>query len=119
MDAQHEDGWERESGSSRRRWWVIAAVVVLVAVWYSGTFDRALVNVGLNSRPCGTNGFGATFCGDDRERYERDVAQPARDAQDDLRHELMREEALRRQQQRWDEEDAAYCAEFPDDPTCY
>jgi len=44
---------------------------LLVAAWQSGMFDKALHNVGLNAKDCATNAFGATFCGDDLDAYER------------------------------------------------
>ena len=44
---------------------------ILVGAWQQGTFDKALHHVGLNARDCATNAFGATFCGDDLEAYER------------------------------------------------
>ncbi len=47
---------------------VIAAIVVAL-LYFGGTFDRALVNVGLNAKPCYQNGFGAVFCGADYDDY--------------------------------------------------
>ena len=48
---------------------IVAAVLVLIAAWRAGSFDHALVNVGLNAKPCARNGFGATFCGTELEEY--------------------------------------------------
>ena len=51
-----------------------AIVVVFVVYLYTqGTFDNFLWRVGLNYQECATNGFGATFCGDQLERYNRIV----------------------------------------------
>lgn len=73
------------AGSSSRRGWVIAVVIILAIVgWRAGTFDKALVNVGLNAKPCATNGFGATFCGDDLDAYRDQVVEPLQRAQDEL-----------------------------------
>lgn len=43
--------------------------ILLVVSWAGGTFDKALVNVGLNAKPCIRNVFGATFCGDEAKQY--------------------------------------------------
>lgn len=53
------------------RWRVaIAAVVVLLVFgWRAGTFDDALVHVGLNAKPCLRNAYGATFCGSSAKSY--------------------------------------------------
>jgi hypothetical protein len=53
------------------RWRVaIAAVVILLVFgWRAGTFDDALVHVGLNAKPCLRNAFGATFCGSSAKSY--------------------------------------------------
>lgn len=51
---------------------IVGAILVamfLAYPWYRGSFDYALVNVGLNAHPCYRNGFGATFCGADAKRY--------------------------------------------------
>lgn len=49
---------------------VIVGVLVLLAILYfSGSLDRTLAPVGLNFEDCFTNGFGATFCGDELEQY--------------------------------------------------
>jgi hypothetical protein len=43
---------------------------VLVFVgWRAGTFDSALVHVGLNAKPCVKNAYGATFCGSSATNY--------------------------------------------------
>lgn len=44
-------------------------IVLLIVLWRMGTFDQALVNVGLNAKPCVKNGFGATFCGSSARSY--------------------------------------------------
>jgi hypothetical protein len=44
-------------------------IVGLIVLWRLGTFDQALVNVGLNAKPCIRNGFGATFCGSAAKEY--------------------------------------------------
>jgi hypothetical protein len=62
--------------------WLIAAAMFLVLVWNTGTFDRALVDVGLNRNECATTGLGATFCGDDLKRYERQVLEPMEEQQE-------------------------------------
>ncbi len=58
-------------------------VLLLIVLWWHGTFDRLLVNVGLNAQPCGRNAFGATFCGKElaeyRARQERVEAEWAGD----------------------------------------
>lgn len=63
----------RPADSIRRRpaLIVVALVVLLglVALWSVGTFDHALVNIGLNAQRCARNGFGATFCGKELDEY--------------------------------------------------
>jgi hypothetical protein len=60
---------------SKRRWGRTAtvaagvAIAILVLLWRAGTFDHALVNVGLNAKECARNGFGATFCGKELTEY--------------------------------------------------
>jgi hypothetical protein len=88
----------------RRRWAGIAVAVTVVFGWLylNGTFDRALYSVGLNWNQCASNAFGATFCGDDLDRYRREVAEPAREARDELEHlgsEAAREERLLEQEE--------------------
>jgi hypothetical protein len=53
------------------RWRVAIAAVVLLLVlgWRAGTFDDALVHVGLNAKPCLRNAYGATFCGSSAKSY--------------------------------------------------
>lgn len=43
---------------------IIAGAVLLVSVWYHGTFDLVLVNVGMNAQPCIQLYYGQTLCGD-------------------------------------------------------
>lgn len=58
---------------------VIVGLGVAVAILYfTGSLDKMLAPVGLNFRDCATNGFGATFCGDDLEEYQREVVDPIR-----------------------------------------
>jgi hypothetical protein len=54
-------------------------IALLIALWSRGTFDHTLVNVGLNAKECARNGFGATFCGDELDRYRRQVIDPLND----------------------------------------
>jgi hypothetical protein len=48
---------------------VVIALAVVFTAWRGGTFDRALVNVGLNAKECARNDFGATFCGRELTEY--------------------------------------------------
>src|ERR1700722_17206571 len=60
----------------QRRTWrllLVVAVLVLFAMWRAGTFDHALVNVGLNAKSCARNGFGATFWGSELEEYRAHI----------------------------------------------
>jgi len=50
---------------------IVAIFCVLLFAWTRGTFDNFLWRVHLNYTTCGTNGFGATFCGKDLERYQQ------------------------------------------------
>ena len=53
---------------------VIALAIVIACFAYTqGTFDNFLWRVGLNYTECGTNGFGATFCGDALEEYQQRI----------------------------------------------
>src|SRR4029077_12730595 len=54
---------------------IVAAFCFLVFVWTQNTFDNFLWHIGLNHSQCATNGFGATFCGDDLARYEQMTGQ--------------------------------------------
>lgn len=56
----------------RRRTQLLIALglLVLFGVWHAGTFDHALVNIGLNAQKCARNGFGATFCGKELDEYQ-------------------------------------------------
>lgn len=62
----------------------IAVVIALLFAYVGGTFDRALAPLGLNWGECATNGFGATFCGDDLDDYRQQVAEPAQEAQGEI-----------------------------------
>ena len=75
-DLSVEQQRARASRANRRLLiWVatIGVTLVLLTAWSKGTFDRALYNVGLNAKPCATNGFGATFCGDQLIEYQKRV----------------------------------------------
>lgn len=48
---------------------LVAAVLLLA--WTADVFDNFLWRVGLNHSTCIQNGFGATFCGDAAERYQK------------------------------------------------
>ena len=50
---------------------MLAVVLFVLFAWSRGTFDNFLWRVHLNYTTCGTNGFGATFCGKDLERYQQ------------------------------------------------
>jgi hypothetical protein len=59
---------------------ILLALVLVFAGWRAGTFDRVLVNVGLNAKPCERNALGATFCGQELAEYDEHVAQIKRQA---------------------------------------
>lgn len=59
----------------RARYWIALASVLLLALWSTGRMDPVLSNVGLNRNDCVQNGFGAKFCGDAAEQYQRNVAE--------------------------------------------
>ena len=42
---------------------VVGVVILLGWAWSCGTFDRVLVNVGLNAQPCIQLYYGQTLCG--------------------------------------------------------
>jgi len=74
-----EEAARRASRANRRA--VIFVVVMLAVIglgraWSVGTFDNFLWRVGLNATPCATNGFGATFCGDDLKAYNKRINSP-------------------------------------------
>jgi len=54
----------------------VIAIGLVLQVWSTGTFDNFLWRVGLNSKPCATNGFGATFCGDQLDQYNKRIGNP-------------------------------------------
>ena len=58
---------------------IIALAIVLACfAWTQGTFDNFLWKVGLNYNECGTNGFGATFCGDELKEYNLRIEKATR-----------------------------------------
>lgn len=68
---RYRDTAPRARGS---RWpLVLVLVVALGGIWSTGAFDKPLSGVGLNAHECITNGFGATFCGDQAEAYKQRV----------------------------------------------
>jgi len=60
---------------------IVLVLAVLVVAWRAGTFDHALVNVGLNAKPCARNGFGATFCGQELAEAQERQAQSAKESE--------------------------------------
>lgn len=52
---------------------VVIGLVILGLIWSTGAFDKQLASAGLNAHDCVQNGFGATFCGDDADRYKEQV----------------------------------------------
>lgn len=52
---------------------VLVLISLVFTGWTQGTFDHALVNVGLNYNDCARNGFGATFCGDELTEYKQRI----------------------------------------------
>jgi hypothetical protein len=77
LDALRKANELRDRHASVRRKRIIVgllvAVLALMGLWVSGRMDPFLSHVGLNYHDCVQNAFGATFCGDDAERYQRDV----------------------------------------------
>ena len=67
-----------------KRSWLVCLLVIVGILWAAGTFDRALVGAGLNTRECAQNGFGATFCGEELDEYRQNVVEPLQDVQRDL-----------------------------------
>lgn len=47
----------------------VAAIILLGCAWYRGTFDQALVNVGMNAKPCIQLYYGQTLCGDSAKDF--------------------------------------------------
>jgi hypothetical protein len=66
LERQHTD-----ARSTKRTLVIVAIVAVVLFAWTRGTFDNFLWRVHLNYTTCGTNGFGATFCGKDLDRYQQ------------------------------------------------
>jgi hypothetical protein len=59
---------------SSKRVLVALAVVILVWLYFSGSMDRLLVNIGLNYKPCAQNGLRAMMCGDQLTGYCQNLA---------------------------------------------
>jgi hypothetical protein len=53
---------------------IVAVILLILFAWTRGTFDNFLWKVGLNYNECATNGFGATFCGNDLKEYKARIA---------------------------------------------
>lgn len=77
LKALREAMEERDRGAAtvQRRIVVglLLGAIALMLLWFSGRVDPFLSQVGLNKNACITNGFGATFCGDDAAAYEQKV----------------------------------------------
>lgn len=69
-----------ERARTRRLLRAVAAVLLagLVALYLTGSLDRALAPLGLNLRECATTAGGVTLCGEDLEQYRRNVVEPLR-----------------------------------------
>jgi uncharacterized membrane protein YhiD involved in acid resistance len=52
---------------------VALGVAALVGFYVHGSFDRLLSGIGLNFHECARNGFGATFCGNELDRYRERI----------------------------------------------
>ena len=52
---------------------VVAALLLLGFVWFRGTFDTVLVNVGLNAQPCVQLYYGRTLCGENAKEFCRNL----------------------------------------------
>jgi Skp family chaperone for outer membrane proteins len=57
----------------KRRVLIVLAMLAILGGYFSGSFDHALVNVGLNFKECARNGFGATFCGKELDEYRERI----------------------------------------------
>jgi hypothetical protein len=102
-----DDAHERSASSAgflRRRWWQVTIVVwILGALWFAGTFDHLLVNVGLNAKECGRNGLGATLCGHELDEYRARVRVPSEQVRRSEAATLAREVAAREKQREAEE----------------
>jgi hypothetical protein len=67
FDLEHP-GRTREHGKTVL---LITLVLVLGTLYVHGMFDNVLYKVHLNYTTCGTNAFGATFCGDELKQYNK------------------------------------------------
>lgn len=77
-----------------KRFAALCVLGIALAAYLSGSMDKTLEPIGLNLNECATNGFGATFCGDDLDRYEERVIRPTREATDQLQPEPAPESEL-------------------------
>jgi hypothetical protein len=102
-----------ERWHERWRWrlLILLALVFVFAGWRAGTFDRVLVNVGLNAHACERNALGATFCGQELTEYNEHVAQikqqsetAGRNLEEDGRKAQRKSETLDKEAQRHAEE---------------
>lgn len=76
LKMKHEWGLTEEQRSKRNRsnrFAIVAVSLILLLgyLWSQGTFDHALLPVGLNAKPCARNGFGAVFCGQELTEYNK------------------------------------------------
>lgn len=74
---------------TRTRWVMLAVAVCAIALWWTGSLDRPLSSVGLNSETCAQNLFGATICGDDLVAFCKDSYDP--DINADVCDEVLRD----------------------------
>jgi hypothetical protein len=65
----HEEAGPKWYQQLRWRLAIAAAIALVFIGWRAGTFDSALVHVGLNAKPCVKNAYGATFCGSSATSY--------------------------------------------------
>lgn len=67
--------------TTKSKYVILATVAAFFAIYLSGSLDRPLSSVGLNYHECGTNAFGATFCGDQLDEYNQKLEAVKREAQ--------------------------------------
>lgn len=56
-----------------QHWKALAVFTVIVVLYFYGTFDRILVNIGLQSHECVRNAIGTIFCGKEATEYREHV----------------------------------------------